>query len=133
VNTAIVQGANTVGFAIPAGHVTRVVEELRKNGKVVHGFMGVGMAELEAAAAQQLGVAGGVWIRSVQAGGPAEQAGLRPGDLVLKVGGREVDSSQDVFRAIATQSPGTKVDVAIRRGDKEQVIGVRLGSRPEEG
>ena len=131
-NTAIIQGANTVGFAIPANHMEAIVTQLRDHGKVAHGFMGISMSPLDDAAYKQLGVASGVLVQSVQTDGPAEDAGLRPGDVLTQIGAREITSQQDVLRAVAGQPPGTKVDGTVRRADKDVTVTVKLDARPEE-
>lgn len=131
-NTAIVQGANTVGFSIPSNHIEGIVEQLKTKGKVEHGYMGIAMAQLDEAGKKQLGVDGGVLVSTVQEDGPAEKAGLKPGDILVKVGDKVVTTNQEVTRAIATQPPGSKVAVTVHRGDKEQVLQVTLAARPQE-
>lgn len=129
-NTAIIQGANTVGFAIPSNHLKDIVQQLRDDGTVQHGYLGVQMATLNDAGRQQLGVTAGVLVTQVEKGGPAESAGLKPGDVLLKVDAREIGDSQSLVRAIAGLKPGTKVTVTVQRDGKAKELSVALGVRP---
>ena len=94
--------------------------------------MGISMTNLDEAAHKQLGVDGGVLVQSVQSDGPADSAGLRPGDVLVKIGARAITSQQDVLRSVAGEPPGTKVDVTVHRGDKDMTLTVKLAPRPEE-
>lgn len=131
-NTAIIQGANTVGFAIPSDHLEDIVNQLRDDGKVSHGFLGVQMAALNEAGKKQLGVAGGVLVTQVEPGGPAEQAGIKPGDVLLKVDDREISDGQALQRSVQSLQPGKKVMVTVQRDGKSKVIEVKLGERPAQ-
>jgi serine protease Do len=127
-NTAIIQGANTVGFAITANQIADVVPQLREGGTVARGYMGVQMAELPEAARKAIGQ--GVLLAEVEPGGPAEKAGLRGGDLVTKVGDREVLETRDLLRAVSGKAPGTAVEVTYVREGKSRTARVTLGERP---
>jgi serine protease Do len=127
-NTAIIQGANTVGFAITANQIAEVVPQLREGGKVARGYLGVQMAELPEAARKAIGQ--GVLLAEVEPGGPAEKAGLRGGDLVTKVGDREVLETRDLLRAVSGKTPGATVDVTYVREGKSRTARVTLGERP---
>lgn len=131
-NTAIIQGANTVGFAIPADHLEDIVSQLRDDGKVSHGFLGVQMAALNEAGKKQLGVAGGVLVTQVEPGGPAERAGIKPGDVLLKVDDREISDGQALQRSVQSLQPGKKVMVTVQRDGKSKLIEVKLGERPAQ-
>lgn len=131
-NTAIIQGANTVGFAIPSDHLEDIVSQLRDDGKVSHGFLGVQMAALNEAGKKQLGVAGGVLVTQVEPGGPAEQAGIKPGDVLLKVDDREISDGQALQRSVQSLQPGKKVMVTVQRDGKSKLIEVKLGERPAQ-
>lgn len=131
-NTAIIQGANTVGFAIPSDHLEDIVNQLREDGKVSHGFLGVQMAALNEAGKKQLGVAGGVLVTQVEPGGPAEQAGIKPGDVLLKVDDREISDGQALQRSVQSLQPGKKVMVTVQRDGKSKLIEVKLGERPAQ-
>jgi serine protease Do len=128
-NTAIIAGANTVGFAIPAQHIGEVLPQLRENGKVARGYMGVEMASIPEVAAQALGK--GVLIAGVLPDGPADKAGLQTGDVVVKIGAREILTQTDVLRAVAGSAPGKRVDVVVMRKGKEKKLTVELVEKPK--
>ncbi len=129
-NTAIIQGANSVGFAIPSNHVREIVEQLKNSGKVARGYIGVQMAQLPAAAREALG--DGVLLADVVPDGPAAKAGLKRGDIVTKVGGKDVRDPDDLQRIIANRRPGAAVEVeAMRRGVAKSFT-ITLSERPKE-
>jgi len=132
-NTAIVSGANTVGFAIPASYLQSVVEQLREKGKVSRGYLGVTMASLSEEGMQLLGTTGGVLIRGVESGGPAENAGLKAGDVVTRINETEIKDQKDLLRAIAGKPPGSQVTVDLLRQGKAQSLTVTLTERPVQG
>ncbi len=131
-NTAIIQGANTVGFAIPSDHLEDIVAQLRDDGKVSHGYLGVQMAALNEAGKKQLGVEGGVLVTQVEPGGPAEAAGIKPGDVLVKVDERTISDAQALQRAVQSLQPGKKVSVTLQRDGKAKQVEVKLGERPTE-
>ena len=112
-----------VGYAVPIDTVKRVVDELLEGGEVRHAYLGV---SLGAEAAE----GGGVPLEEVVDGGPADDAGLRAGDVVLAVGGTEVESPEDVRAAIDSRDPGAEVQVRIRRNGDTRTVEVKLGQRP---
>ncbi len=129
-NTAILQGANSVGFAIPSNHVREIVEQLKNSGKVARGYIGVQMAQLPEAAREALG--DGVLLADVVPDGPAAKAGLKRGDIVTKVGGKDVRDPDDLQRIIANRRPGAAVEVeAVRRGVAKSFT-ITLSERPKE-
>jgi serine protease Do len=131
-NTAIIQGANSVGFAIPSDHIQGVVQQLRDKGKVEHGYLGIEMAALTDAGKKQLSTEGGVLVTNVVADGPAEKAGLKPGDVIVNVADRPVNDSKALLRAVASQTPGEQVEIQVLRDGKARTVKVTLASRPAE-
>ncbi len=131
-NTAIIQGANTVGFAIPSDHLEDIVSQLRDDGKVSHGYLGVQMASLNEAGKKQLGVDGGVLVTEVESDGPADSAGIKPGDVLVKVDDRSISDGQALQRSIQSLQPGKKVTVTVQRDGKAKEIEVKLGERPPQ-
>jgi putative serine protease PepD len=123
INTAILtsgQGASGnigVGFAISSNKAKSTAEQLRNGGKVSHPYLGVQVAN---------GSGGGL-IADVVAGGPAEKAGLRKGDLVTKVGSRAVTDSRSLVGAIQAAKPGDQIQLTIVRNGAEQQITATLG------
>ena len=135
VNTAIYSpsGGNVgIAFAIPAPTATEVVEQLKTSGSVKRGWLGVRIQSVDEDVAASLGLteAKGALINDVTTPGPAAEAGLKNGDTILSVNGTKINDSRDLARQIATFSPGTKVEVKVLRAQREQTIGVTLGSMP---
>ncbi len=135
VNTAIFSrsgGSNGIGFAIPAEMVRRVVDAAVNEGMIVRPWLGLnGQAvTYELAKAQGLDRPLGVMVAEVYDAGPADQAGLRRGDLVLSIDGREVFDERSLKFLAATRSPGERVSLEILRGGRERTIAVRLAAPP---
>ena len=128
INTAIINYAQSIGFAIPSNIVRKVVDELLKFGEVRRGWLGVGIERVTKEIAQlERGKEGeGVWINSVFEGDPAHRAGLRIGDIILKIGGTAVDTPSRMIRLIGSISPGQTVSLDILRDGKKEVVTVKL-------
>ncbi|MDP2308820.1 MAG: trypsin-like peptidase domain-containing protein [Pseudomonadota bacterium] len=127
-NTAIIAGANTVGFAIPASHIAQILPQLRQNGRVSRGFMGVELASIPVVAQEALGK--GVLIAGVAADGPAAKAGIKVGDMVVRIGDRTVDDRTDMIRVVSSTPPGKKIDVLVMRQGKEKTLSIELMEKP---
>jgi len=113
-------GNDGVGFAIPSDSVKKVADGLISNGKVSHAYLGVSIQT----------ATNGVSIGSVRSGTPAQQAGLKAGDVVTAIDGTAVKSSSALESLIAAKQPGDHVTLTIRRGGSTRTIGVTLGTRP---
>jgi len=134
INTAIINFAQGIGFAIPSNMVQQVVDQLRSRGKVVRGWLGVGIQEVTAELAAKFGIkeTDGVLVNDVFENEPAARAGLKPGDIIAKVDGRRVETPTGLSRAVAGLAPGSKVEVEIiRNGERRQIL-VDLGERKED-
>ncbi len=113
-----------ISFAIPIDEASRVAEQLRTNGKVVRGRIGVQIAEVSKDVADSLGLpkASGAMVRGVEAGGPAEKAGLEAGDIVTRFNGQAVDKWSDLPRLVGATKPGTKATLQVfRRGSTKDL------------
>lgn len=135
VNTAIFSpsGGNVgIAFAIPAALAKNVVDDLIKDGTVERGWLGVQIADVSEEIAESVGLdeAKGALINDVNAGEPAEEAGIRAGDIVISVGGEEVASSRELARKIGNQKPGEDVEVVVWRNGKTEALTVALGKMP---
>ena len=135
INTAILSksgGYQGIGFAIPSNTARPTMESLLKTGKVVRGWLGVGIQDLGADLAEALKLpnASGVLISSVQPNTPAAKAGLRRGDVILKVNNESVDSTGKLRNIIAADGAGAKVMLQIRRDNKLESVSVNLGELP---
>jgi S1-C subfamily serine protease len=126
------QGAVAIGFAIPAATAVRVADELLRNGRVEHAFVGIQPAELtpELAQALRVGRSTGVLVYAVERGGPADRAGIQPGDVLISLAGRPLDSVEQLFAALRLHRPGQEVAVVLLRDGKRQSVKVRLSKTP---
>jgi serine protease Do len=133
VNTAIIKGGQGIGFAVPINLVRRVVDQLRERGHVVRGYVGAGLQELDKNLAKSFGVAAGdgVLIGSTERRGPADVAGMRPGDLVTHFAGRRVRSVRELMLGVAETAPNTEAAVEIIRDGKRKRLKVRIAERPD--
>ena len=134
INTAIINFAQGIGFAIPSNMVLQVVDQLRARGKVVRGWLGVGIQEVTPDLASKFGIkeSEGVLVNDVFENEPASRAGLRPGDIIAKVNGRSIETPSGLSRAVAGLPPGTKIDLDIVRNGEHRLLTVDLGERKEE-
>jgi serine protease DegQ len=96
------QGAVAIGFAIPAATAVRVADELLKTGQVEHAFVGIQPAQLTPELAQELGLqqSTGVLVYGVTRAGPADQAHIGPGDILVAVAGKPVNAVEDLFASL---------------------------------
>ncbi len=128
INTAIINYAQSIGFAIPSNIVRKVADQLLKFGEVRRGWLGVGIELVTEKIAQQVKgkVGEGVWVNSVFEGDPAHLAGIRIGDVILKIGGTSVGTPSRLIRLIGAFSPGQSVNIDILRDGKREVVTVKL-------
>ena len=134
INTAIINYAQGIGFAIPSNMVQQVVGQLRARGKVIRGWLGVGIQEVTAELAAKFNIKenDGVLVNDVFENEPAARAGLKPGDIIAKVDGRRIETPAGLSRSVAGLNPGTKVELDIIRNGERQTITVDLGERKED-
>lgn len=116
-------GYQGIGFAIPARLALEVLDELVARGEVVRGWLGV---EVDLAAP----AADGLTVAAVATDGPAERAGLRPGDVIRSVDGAPVESAREVVQRIAMLEPGQAVVLGVDRGDRSLTLTAEVGRRP---
>lgn len=128
-------GANIgVGFAIPIEEVIPVIETLKKGAKVERGYLGIGIQPVGEDMADALGLAKnrGEFVTRVQPGEAAAKAGLKEGDIVVKVAGREVTPDNTLSYIVANIRPGTKIPLEVLREGKPTTINAIVGTRPSE-
>ena len=135
INTAIFSrsgGSLGIGFAIPVDTARQVMESLIRDGQVRRGWIGVEPRDLTAEVAESFGlpVSQGVLITGVLADGPASKAGLRPGDVVLKIGDTPVVNTAQLLAAVAALQPESTATVGVQRGDKALDVPVTVALRP---
>ncbi|MBC6980957.1 Do family serine endopeptidase [Caulobacter sp. 17J80-11] len=137
VNTAIYSPTGYsvgIGFAIPADVADAVTKQLIANGKIERGYIGVTIGDLTKDIAESLNMAGtkGAYITETVPGGPSDRAGLKPGDIVLRMNGQAITSSTDLTRQVGRVKAGEVIHLDVLRGGKAQTINIRSGTRPSE-
>lgn len=108
-----------ISFAIPMDEATRVADQLRSHGRVVRGRIGVGIADLSKEVAESMGMGKptGAQVTGVEAGAPAEKAGIEAGDVILKFDGKVVERAEALRRIVSGTKPGSRATVQVlRRG-----------------
>ena len=136
INTAIFSksgGYQGIGFSIPINQAKKIALKLIKGGSVVRGWMGVKVKDLTPADAKRLNLEeSGATVEGVYLRGPAQQAGLLPGDILMKVDGKSIRNSSDIRDAVAEMEPGSKVDVIIKRKEELKTLKLTVGSQPKD-
>jgi serine protease Do len=124
-----------ISFAIPIDVAMDVRQQLIESGRVVRGRIGVVVQEIDAALAASFGLAQprGALVSSVEEGGPAERAGIKPGDVILRVDGRDIDRTSTLSQYIARCKPATGSTAVIWRDGRERKVEVRIAELKEPG
>lgn len=135
INTAIYSrtgGSLGIGFAIPATSAKTIMDQIIQNGAVVRGWIGVEAQEITPDLAESFGLPGveGALIAGVVRGSPADQAGVRPGDILLAVNAKPVKDPQVMLDMIAALKPDEKASFRLRRDSGIVELPVRIGKRP---
>ncbi|MBP5981005.1 MAG: Do family serine endopeptidase [Halomonas sp.] len=135
INTAIFSrsgGSQGIGFAIPANLAHSILDELVTQGRVIRGWLGIEAQALsrELAASFGLRTPQGVIVAGVVSGGPADNAGLQPGDILLSVGGKTVLDARATMSNIASIEPGTSLPLTIVRSGERIDVTLEVGERP---
>jgi serine protease Do len=136
INSAIYSqsgGYMGLAFAIPIDVAANVEEQLLKYGKVERGRIGVGIQDVNAQLAQSFGLEKpmGALVSTVESGGPAEKAGLKPGDVILSYNGKPIERSSALPPLVAQTKPGSKATLEVWRDGKKQEIAVNIGELKE--
>ena len=139
INTAVIAknmdatGVEGIGFAIPVNLARGVMRDILDHGHVVRGWSGIVADDFTNEQAAQYGLArGGVVVTNLYANGPAANAGLRPGDILLAIGDHAVRNAQDALTQLASHKPGGSVKLRVQRGTKEQIVECRVVERPNQ-
>src|SRR5690606_20979313 len=117
-----------IGFAVPINAVRELIPQLR-TGKVTRGMIGVQITAVDAQAYEDYGLTTreGAVVAAVTAGGPADQAGIRPGDVIVEYNGRRVPNRDELVSMVTRTAPGTKVPVKVLRNAKPMSLTVTVG------
>jgi len=137
INTAIYSrtgGSLGIGFAIPVHTAKQIMEQIIHTGRVTRGWLGVSMQDMtpELAESFKLESAEGSLIAGVLRDGPADQAGVRPGDILIAVADNPVKNSSDMLNLVAALPPGNTVSLTIVRDNQEQTLQIKVGKRPQQ-
>jgi serine protease Do len=135
INTAIFSRTGTnagIGFAVPANLARSIMDSILKNGRVVRGYLGIGIQPLDDDLAKRLKLSttDGALVNQVQAGSPAAKAGLETGDVVTTVDGKKVEGPSELRMTVSAMPPGRKVEVKYIRSGQEKSAQIELGEMP---
>ncbi|NHZ92491.1 Do family serine endopeptidase [Massilia sp. CCM 8733] len=135
INSAIYSqsgGSVGIGFAIPVTTARTVLDAIIRHGAVVRGWIGIETQDITPELADSFGLAqqSGTIIAGVVRNGPADRAGLRPGDILLAVDGKEAGNTNDTLNLIAQLAPGGKATMTVMRKNRPAKVDVTIGKRP---
>ena len=140
INTAIIQGAQGLGFAIPIDTAQRISDQLIASGKVEHPFLGIQMATLTPEVKQELnsnpnsGLSiyedKGVLVIRVVPNSPAAKAGIRAGDVIEQINGQTVENAETLQQAVETSQVGKNLQLDLKRNGQEMNLAVKAGAYP---
>jgi serine protease DegQ len=136
INTAIFSrsgGSMGIGFAIPVSTAQMVLEQIVKSGSVTRGWIGVEVQELTPTVAEsfKLGATRGALIAGVLRGGPADKAGIKPGDVLVEVESKPVADPTAMLNLIAALAPGTQARMKLKRKGQDVEASISVGRRPK--
>jgi serine protease Do len=123
-----------ISFAIPIDEAMRVSEQLRNNGHVSRGRIGVQITPLTKELAESLGLSKpiGALVRMVEAGSPAEKAGVEAGDVIIKLDGKTIEKSSDLPRAVGSTKPGSKANLTVWRRGASKDLSITIAEMPDD-
>jgi serine protease Do len=127
-------GVEGIGFSIPINAARPILQSIIEKGHVVRAYLGVGVLDKNSAPkyGYTLNVDKGIYVVNVTIGGPAAKAGIKPGDIIKKVAGNEINSVPDLRSILDGQNVGSKVDVEIIRDDQPSTVSVLLEEMPTQ-
>lgn len=129
--TAINQGAENIGFAVPVTTLQRILPQLRDTGVVRRGYLGVNIRDIDERYARAFGLAevAGILAQEVVPDGPSDKAGLENGDVILRIDGKEINQTRKLIEHVSGKPPGASVKLDIIREGKAMTKTVKLGER----
>jgi len=134
INTAIIASGQGIGFAIPGNMAKSVISQIREKGKVVRGWIGVSVQTITPEMAQAFGLkeAKGALVAEVVPGGPAEEAGIKRGDVIISFDGRMINRMSDLPFTVAETPVGKTAEIKVIRDKKEQSLNITIAEMPAE-
>jgi len=132
INTAIIAHGQGIGFAIPIDMAAQIVSQLKENGEVTRGWLGVNIQDLKGDLAEYYGSkqSEGVLVTDVIPGNPADKAGIKAEDIITAVNGEKVKNSRELTAMAATLPMGETTQITVVRDGKEKVFDVKVAKRP---
>jgi|SRR3989339_8979 len=133
INTAIMPGGQGIGFAIPVNLAKKIIEQLKNQGEVTRGWLGVVIQDLNEDMAKYYGISGtkGALVTDVVKGDPADKAGIIPKDIIMGVDGKIIETSRDLLGIIAGLDVGKTIEAVVLRDGKKQHLKVRIAKRED--
>jgi len=133
INTAIIASGQGIGFAVPVNLAKGVIKQLKEEGEVTRGWLGVGIQDINDEMAEYYGVKGkkGVLVSEVFPGDPADKAGIQTKDIIFEVNGQKIETSRELTRIIAGFHVGEVVKITVFRDGKEKTFKVKIAKREE--
>ena len=140
INTAMAQGAEAIGFAIPINRAKRGIKQVLQGNKIVYPFLGVRYVLINERIKEEnkLSVDYGAWVKKGSSGesavtknSAADKAGIKAGDIILEFNGQKITQDNSMAKIITNSNPGDKVTLEVLRGGEELSIDVILGERSE--
>jgi serine protease Do len=134
INTAIIASGQGIGFAIPINHAKKIIDQLKSSGEVTRGWLGIGIQDLSEELAEYYGIkeGKGVLVTEVFPGDPADEAGIKPKDIVLSINGKKVENTRELGKLIADTSVGDTVKIKALRNGIEKTFPVKIVKREDE-
>jgi serine protease Do len=134
INTAIRAGANGIGFAIPVDALKDVLPQLRDKGHVDRGKLGLLFQPMTSDLAKALGLPApkGALVAELEPGGPAERAGIKPGDVIVAVNGTAINHAEELPRNVARNAPGSQIKVTLLRSGKTVDVAAKLDAMKDD-
>jgi serine protease DegS len=135
INTAIFSksgGSQGIGFAIPTKLALEVMKAIIEHGRVIRGWLGIEVQPLTPELAESFGLEGksGILVAGIYRDGPAQKAGLQPGDLILSIAGKAATDGRSSMNQVAQAQPGEKIAIEVLRGGKDLSLSAEIGLRP---
>jgi serine protease Do len=132
INAAISSRASSIGFAVPINQANAILPQLKSNGRVARGYIGVALKDVDPdlQASLKLTVSKGALVQDVTPGSPGERAGLAAYDLIVAVDDQPMDSNDRLIQAISARRPGSVARLTVIRNGREHLISVKLAERP---
>ena len=133
INTAIIAGGQGIGFAIPINLVRGIINQLKQNGDVTRGWLGVSIQDLSEELAKYYGIKdkSGVLVTEVFPGNPADKAGIQPKDIIIEVDNKKIKKGRDLTTIIANIGVGDVAEIKFLRKGKEKTVKVKIAKRED--